>query len=127
MLQTEADMTHYPVTTAGDTPRQTVLMWGSGTTTTRSPPQGVQHNGIKYSTSNGDPLKSLAEMNTMEAATTGSAKWVKSEVKTSTYHTPNHVNHASYATAPSEGGEVWPVHQQYQYYPYTSPYHHAPQ
>lgn len=107
-------------------PRQTVLMWGSAAPSagsTPSPP--ALTNGTAYRPDK-NPLKSLAEMN---SGGVGSAqcKWAKPEPASPSHKFPStqHSQHV-YSDAGS-ATEVWPVHQ-YQYYPYTSPYHHhAPQ
>lgn len=93
-------------------PRQTVLMWGSNPS--RSPPASpILPNGHsvypqeikKY---NGDPLKSLAEMNSI-----GDSKWKEC---------PPVVSPKSYYQTYNENGpsEVWPGHHQF----YS--YHHHP-
>lgn len=127
-IKSDVNMLHY--TPTSEVPRQTVLMWGSGGNTTLNhtptsstgscrspsaePSTPIMANGVpspylqekKYMPGTAsDPLKSLAEMNSMSES-----KW-KPETPPSpkTYYQPQHYG--------SEG-EVWTPHHQYY------PYHH---
>ncbi|XP_069695320.1 aryl hydrocarbon receptor protein 1 isoform X2 [Periplaneta americana] len=124
-----------------DAPRQTVLMWGSGGTTTlnhsRSPPlntivnssPGAVTNGTptsytvqdaspaakKYN--NGDPLKSLAEMNSLGSA--DACKWsgtAKPEPASST--SPTHP-----ASSPALGAKS-SYHHHHQHHQVVTSHHH---
>ncbi|CAB0016303.1 unnamed protein product [Nesidiocoris tenuis] len=128
-------MAHYSTATAistasgpTDTPRQTVLMWGSGTTActpnssnSRSPQQGGSPSSYqtqsqqtaseakKYAP---DPLKSLAEMNSL-----AESKWkpeTPPHVASPKYAVPSHHHHYQYPL--EHGQEVWPPHQIYSYH-----------
>lgn len=115
-IKTDVSMLHY--SPAGEAPRQTVLMWGSGGTTTlnhtptsstgspSAEPSSPYLQEKKYMPgSTSDPLKSLTDMNSMSEN-----KW-KPETPPSpkSYYQPQH-----YASE----GEVWTPHHQYY------PYHH---
>nr|CAD7262130.1 unnamed protein product [Timema shepardi] len=134
----------YSPTGAGtptDTPRQTVLMWGSGGTgPNRSPPppetaapvstNGPYHAvGKKYGGVATDPLKSLAEMNSLHQHEP--CKWAPQAKNETTSPSPPHPHPhplpPSYGECGAASSEVWQYHH-HQYYSYSTPYHHhAPQ
>ncbi|XP_063234069.1 aryl hydrocarbon receptor isoform X2 [Bacillus rossius redtenbacheri] len=114
-----------------DAPRQTVLMWSSagGGAGHQSPPPpapaaAAVHNGSyqpakKYGA---DPLKSLADMHLPQGE--GACKWSSPPASPKPYPPPPPPPHQAAVYGEAGGGEVWPVHQYHQYYPYTAPYHH---
>lgn len=121
---------HYSPSAATAQERQTVLMWGSTGSSNRSTPNKPITNGTPYTVENSvqgqaDPLKSLAEMNSLGD---GTCKW-QSGIGKAEPVSPARVSSPKRYQDPA-AGEVYHQHHQYQYhqyYPYTPYHHHATQ
>lgn len=105
-IKSDMSMLHYGG--SGEAVRQTVLMWGSGggPTPTPSSPASPYLQDKKFLPV--DPLKSLAEMNSMSES-----KW-----KPETPPSPKSYYQGQQSTYEGGSSEVWPSHHQYY------PYHH---